>query len=97
MKIITAPQEMSLSPGLVTRTVVDVRMKLGMSLISLSYRRIPDNVAPMLVIDCFNGKGKLYTLRYNLPPDTRKRTDRRISLLLHLLHKDLAYENDAVA
>lgn len=89
MKTITAPQEMSLYPGLVARSVLDIRMKLGMSRISLNYRQMINCLVPVLIIDCFSDRGKLYTLRYNLPPDTAQRTDRRVSLLLHLLRKHL--------
>ncbi|WP_261422003.1 hypothetical protein [Serratia quinivorans] len=35
-----------------------------------------------------------YTLRYNLPPDTPERTERRVSLLLHLLSKQKPLEID---
>lgn len=97
MKIITAPQETTLYPGLVARTVMDVRMKLGMSRISLSYREVLGNLMPVLAVDFYNEKGKLYTLRYNLPPDTPERTERRVSLLLHLLRKDLDVAGDAAA
>ena len=76
---------------------MDVRMKLGMSCIQLNYRKIFNQIVPMLVIDFFNDKGKLYTLRYNLPPDTPERTERRVSLLLHLLRKDLDVAGDAAA
>lgn len=97
MKIITAPQETALYPGLVASSIMDVRMKLGMSRIQLNYRKILNQIVPILVIDCFNDKGKLYTLRYNLPPDTPERTERRVSLLLHLLRKDLDVAGDAAA
>ncbi|OIN18675.1 hypothetical protein AO411_2019865 [Salmonella enterica subsp. enterica serovar Sarajane] len=40
MKIITAPQETALYPGLVAIAIMDVRMKLGMSRIQLNYRKI---------------------------------------------------------
>ncbi|EBS5529930.1 hypothetical protein CUL92_18575 [Salmonella enterica subsp. enterica serovar Telelkebir] len=70
-------------------------MKLGMSRISLNYRTVPGAVLPMLVIDLFNEKGKLYTLRYNLPPDTPERTERRISLLLSLIQKQLSGTDNA--
>ncbi|CAI0699125.1 Uncharacterised protein [Serratia ficaria] len=43
--------------------------------------------APVLVIDFCNEKNERYTLRYNLPPDTPERTERRVSLLLYLLRK----------
>ncbi|ENY1827837.1 hypothetical protein ACFVMS_004447 [Salmonella enterica] len=89
MKTITAPQEMSLYPGLVARSVLDIRMKLGMSRISLNYRQMINCLVPVLIVDCFSDRGKLYTLRYNLPPDTAQRTERRVSLLLHLLRKSL--------
>ncbi|MGX5056794.1 hypothetical protein ACWKX9_24595 [Enterobacter asburiae] len=97
MKIITAPKDNSLYPGLAASTVIDVRMKLGMSRIRLSYREISGNLMPVLVIDFFNEKGKLYTLRYNLPPDIPERTHRRVSLLLHLLRKNLGVAGDAAA
>ncbi|BEM75861.1 hypothetical protein SME36J_52840 (plasmid) [Serratia marcescens] len=97
MKIITAPQETALYPGLVASAIMDVRMKLGMSRIQLNYRKIFNQIVPMLVIDFFNDKGKLYTLRYNLPPDTAERTELRVSLLLHLLRKDLDVAGDAAA
>ncbi|ENZ2229583.1 hypothetical protein ACGG0V_004545 [Salmonella enterica] len=97
MKIITAPQETALYPGLVASAIMDVRMKLGMSRIQLNYRKIFNQIVPMLVIDFFNDKGKLYTLRYNLPPDTPERTERRVSLLLHLLRKDLDAGGKAAA
>lgn len=97
MKIITAPQETALYPGLVASAIMNVRMKLGMSRIQLNYRKIFNQIVLVLVIDFFNDKGKLYTLRYNLPPDTAERTERRVSLLLHLLRKDLDVAGDAAA
>lgn len=59
MNIITAPQDMSLYPGLAARSVLDIRMKLGMSRISLNHRPILNAFAPVLVIDCFSDRGKL--------------------------------------
>lgn len=94
MKIITAPQETALYPGLVASAIMDVRMKLGMSRISLNYRKV---LGTMLPVDFFNDKGKLYTQRYNFPPDTPERTERRISLLLHLIRKGLPEHSDAAA
>lgn len=94
MKIITAPGNTGLYQGLVNTTVLDVRMKLGMSRISLNYRAISGHLMPVLVIDFFNDNGKLYTLRYNLPPDTPERTERRVSLLLRLIRKGLAVQDD---
>ncbi|CRL46917.1 hypothetical protein SGGMMB4_05887 (plasmid) [Sodalis glossinidius str. 'morsitans'] len=87
MKLLTAPTTSMLYPELASESVIAVRMKLGMSRISLNYRRLPGNIEPMLVIDFFNNKGKLYTLCYNFPPDTPGRTERRTSLLIHLIQK----------
>lgn len=90
MKKLTVPRESALYPDFASSSVMDVRMKLGMSRISLSYRELLGYAVPLLVIDFFNEKGKLYTLRYNLPPDSPERSERRISLILHLLRQDLA-------
>lgn len=89
MKKLTVPRESAQYPDFAFSNVMDVRMKLGMSHISLSYREFQGCLIPFLVIDFFNDKGKLYTLRYNLPPDSSERTERRITLLLHLLRQDL--------
>ncbi len=89
MKIITAPKATALYPELAASANRDIRMKLGMSRIRLNYRELLNQRVPVLLIDCFNAWGKLYTLRYDLPPDTPERTARRISLLLHLLRKQL--------
>lgn len=97
MKIITAPNQSALYPDLVAANIMEVRMKLGMSRISLNYRKVLGAVLPMLVIDLFNEKGKLYTLRYNLPPDTPERTERRVSLLLSLIQKQLSATDNAAA
>lgn len=97
MKIITVPQETAQYPDLVASSSMDVRMKLGLSRIQLNYRKIGHLALPMLVVDCFNEKGKLYTLRYNLPVDRPERTERRIALLLHLLRKNLDVAGDAAA
>lgn len=97
MNIITAPNQLAQYPDLVAANIMDVRMKLGMSRISLNYKTVLGAVLPMLVIDLFNGKGKLYTLRYNLPPDTPERTARRVSLLLRLIQKQLSATDNAAA
>lgn len=97
MKIVTVPQEMAHYAGLMTDTSREVCMKLGMSRIQLNYLKIYNQTIPMLVIDCFNERGKMYTLRYNLPPGTPERTERRISLLLHLLHQRLDIDDRDVA
>lgn len=44
-----------------------------------------------------NENNERYTLRYNLPPDTPERTERRVSLLLYLLRKHRSAEIDNLA
>lgn len=62
-------------------------MRKNLLCISLNYRKVVGASAPVLVIDFCNEKNERYTLRYNLPPDTPERTERRVSLLLYLLRK----------
>ena len=71
-------------------------MKRDLSSISLNYRKVVGASIPVLVIDFLNKKNERYTLRYNLPPDTPERTERRVSLLLHLLRKQRPHEIDEV-
>ena len=71
-------------------------MKRDLSSISLNYRKVVGASIPVLVIDFFKEKNERYTLRYNLPPDTPERTERRVSLLLHLLRKQRPHESDEV-
>ncbi|MGO4744798.1 hypothetical protein [Serratia quinivorans] len=60
----------------------------------MNYRKVVGASVPVLVIDFFNEKNERYTLRYNLPPDTPERTERRVSLLLHLLRKQRPIDSD---
>lgn len=71
MKTITAPRETSLYSGLVAHTVMGVRMKLGMSRIHLNYCEIFNCLVPVMVVDFFNEKGKLYTLSPGLAGTNR--------------------------
>lgn len=71
-------------------------MKRDLSSISLNYRKVVGASIPVLVIDFFNEKNERYTLRYNLPQDTPERTERRVSLLLHLLRKQRPHESNEV-
>lgn len=96
MNIITVPQTRMHYPALIAESVMTARMKLGTSRITLSYREIPNAVMPVLAVEFYNERGKLYSLRYNLPPDTPERTDRRVSLLLRLLEKE-ANQNKVAA
>lgn len=94
MKIITVPSDHTHYPAIISDSIMTVRMKLGTAQITLSYREFPNIVMPVLVIEFYNEKGKLYSLRYNLPPDTPERTSRRVSLLLLLIEKEM--KQDAV-
>lgn len=95
MKTFQAPCQPEQYPGVVADCISEARMKLGMSRISLNSKNMIYQNIPVLVVDLFNEKGKLYTLRYNLPPDSPDRTERRISLLLSLLRKQLTITDDA--
>ncbi|MGL5385938.1 MAG: hypothetical protein ACRDCA_08775 [Serratia sp. (in: enterobacteria)] len=97
MRIVTAPNQSAHYPDLVAANITDARMKLGMSRISLNHREILGSVFPVLIIDLFSEKGKLYTLRYNLPPDHPERTEHRISLLLSLVKKHLSATDKTTA
>lgn len=96
MNIISVPQDRTPYPALIAERVMTARIKLGASRITLSYRIIPNAIMPVLNVEFYNEKGKLYSLRYHLPPDTPERTDRRLSLLLHLIEKE-ASQNTFVA
>ncbi|WP_411751018.1 hypothetical protein [Serratia sp. (in: enterobacteria)] len=62
-------------------------MKKKMSCISLNYRKVLGAPSPVLSIDFVNIKNEHFTIRYNFPPDTPKRTERRVSILLNLLQR----------
>ncbi|MBP1129799.1 hypothetical protein JOE25_001342 [Serratia sp. PL17] len=62
-------------------------MKRDLSSISLNYQHVVGASVPVLLIEFVNEKNERYSLRYNLPPDSPERTERRVSLLLHLLRK----------
>lgn len=88
MKIITVPEGAHLYPDLAEQTVLKARFKSGNSRLSVSYSRLGANIQPVLAVDFFNDKGKQYSVRYNLPPDTPERTGRRMSLLMRLIEKE---------
>ncbi|EAX3097964.1 hypothetical protein DWE75_12785 [Salmonella enterica] len=63
---------------------------MGGSCITLNFRTAVMNAHPVLVMDFFNERGRLYTLRYDLPPVRQKyRYQRLISLILALTRKAL--------
>ncbi|MEJ1267737.1 hypothetical protein [Pantoea ananatis] len=97
MRVISVPEDRSLYPKLVGETVMAAKLQLGRTRLSVNYNKVPGGILPMLVVDFYNEKGKLYTLRYNLPPDTPERTDRRVSLLMRLIEKEANEEKLAEA
>ncbi|WWP00399.1 MAG: hypothetical protein V6008_01750 [Candidatus Dasytiphilus stammeri] len=97
MKIISAPREPLVYANFAYNAVMEVRMKLGMSHITLNYLPIANCLAPALIIDFYNSKNKLYTVRYNLPADTTDRTERRVSLLLYFIRKKLNHSEKTFA
>ncbi|WP_245208591.1 hypothetical protein [Serratia fonticola] len=64
-----------------------IYMKKKMSCISLNYRKVLGASSPVLSIGFVNIKNEHFTIRYNFPPDTPKRTERRVSILLNLLQR----------
>lgn len=97
MRVISVPEDRSLYPKLVGETVMAAKLQLGRTRLSVKYNKVPGGILPVLVVDFYNEKGKLYTLRYNLPPDTPERTDRRVSLLMRLIEKEAREEKLAEA
>ncbi|ADD77505.1 hypothetical protein ACVWWU_001065 [Pantoea sp. PA1] len=97
MRVISVPEDRSLYPKLVGETVMAAKLQLGRTRLSVNYNKVPGGILPVLVVDFYNEKGKLYTLRYNLPPDTPERTDRRVSLLMRLIEKEANEEKLAEA
>ncbi|MBW1254528.1 hypothetical protein [Pantoea allii] len=97
MRVISVPEDRSLYPKLVGETFMAAKLQLGRTRLSVNYNKVPGGILPVLVVDFYNEKGKLYTLRYNLPPDTPERTDRRVSLLMRLIEKEANEEKLAEA
>ncbi|WP_089529186.1 hypothetical protein [Pantoea ananatis] len=97
MRVISVPEDRSLYPKLVGETVMAAKLQLGRTRLSVNYNKVPGGILPVLVVDFYNEKGKLYSLRYNLPPDTPERTDRRVSLLMRLIEKEAREEKLAEA
>ncbi|WP_416413869.1 hypothetical protein [Pantoea sp. App145] len=93
MYSITVPADRRKYPVIADESVMAVRMKLDNSRLSVSYTQIPGGILPVVGVDFFNEKGKLYTLNYHLPPDTREQTDRRVSLLMRLIEKAASQES----
>jgi len=97
MKVISVPEDRALYPKLVGETVMAAKLQLGRTRLSVNYNKVPGGIMPVLVVDFYNEQGKLYSLRYNLPPDTPERTERRLSLLMRLIEKEASEEKLAEA
>lgn len=74
---------------MVKEEVAVLRTRMGAACITLNYRTARVNGHPVLVIDFFNTRGRLYTLRYDLPTGTSKQSSRRVSLILALTRREL--------
>lgn len=66
-----------------------LRTRMGGTCITLNYRSAWINGHPVLVMDFFSERGRLYTLRYDLPTGTPQQSPRRVSLILALTRREL--------
>lgn len=73
----------------VKEEVAVLRTRMGGACITLNHRTAQVNGHPVLVIDFFNTRGRLYTLRYDLPAGTPQQSTRRTSLILALTRREL--------
>lgn len=73
----------------VKEEVAVLRTRMGAACITLNYRTARVNGHPVLVIDFFNTRGRLYTLRYDLPTGKPQQNTRRVSLILALTRREL--------
>lgn len=89
MKDIEVPENMLLWPDMVGGEVMDIRMKLGVSHITLNYCETFRGHIPVLAIDFYNEKGKMYTLHCRLPPGRSEQTEYRVTMLLRCIHHSL--------
>ncbi|EAV3689559.1 hypothetical protein E2W85_21315 [Salmonella enterica] len=62
---------------------------MGGASITLNYRTALLNGHPILVMDFFSERGRLYTLRYDLPTGTPQQSSRREFLILTLTRREL--------
>lgn len=89
MNTISIPPDRSLYPEIVGETVMAARMVLGDNRLTFRYNRVPGGIMPTMIVDFFSEKSKQYSLYYHLPVDTPERTDRRISLLMRLMEREI--------
>lgn len=90
MKKVMLPADAEQYAEVVEHEIAELRRKMGGACITLNYRTAVMNACPVLVMDFFNERGRLYTLRYDLPVVRQKyRYQRLISLILVLTRKAL--------
>lgn len=89
MKKVKLPTDAGQYTELVKNEVALLRTKMGGACITLNYRTARINANPVLVIDFFSDRGRLYTLRYDLPTGTPQQSSRRVSQVLSLTRKAL--------
>lgn len=81
----------------VKEEVAVLRTRMGGTCITLNYRSAWINGHPVLVMDFFSERGRLYTLRYDLPTGTPQQSSRRVSLILALTRRELEDTGQYVA
>lgn len=89
MKKVMLPADTEQYAEIVREEVAVLRTRMGAACITLNYRTVRVNGHPVLVIDFFNTRGRLYTLRYDLPAGTPQQSTRRTSLILALTRREL--------
>ncbi|EIZ0122860.1 hypothetical protein MO271_004279 [Salmonella enterica subsp. enterica] len=90
MKKVMLPADAEQYAEMVEHEISELRRKMGGACITLNYRTAIMNAHPVLVMDFFSERGRLYTLRYDLPVVRQKhRYQRLISLVLALTRKAL--------
>ncbi|ECQ3654351.1 hypothetical protein FY673_23500 [Salmonella enterica] len=97
MKKVILPADTAQYTGLVKNEVSLLRTKMGSACITLNYRTARINANPVLVIDFFSDRGRLYTLRYDLPAGTSLQNSRRLTEILFLTRKELEETGQYVA
>ncbi|EKS5830121.1 hypothetical protein QCA22_004989 [Salmonella enterica] len=97
MKKVILPADTAQYTGLLKNEVSLLRTKMGSACITLNYRTARINANLVLVIDFFSDRGRLYTLRYDLPAGTSLQNSRRLSEILFLTRKELEETGQYVA
>lgn len=89
MKKVMLPVDTEQYEERVKEEVTVLRTRMGGACITLNYRTARLNGHPILVMDFFSERGRLYTLRYDLPTGTPQQSSRWVSLILALTRREL--------